>query len=167
MEKHTILIVDDEEMVIKTIERTLLDENCILLTALSGQEGLAKLANHEVSMVISDQKMPGMSGLEFLDRVKTEYPDILTIMLTAYADIEVAVKAINEIGIYKFILKPFDVEVFKITIKRALESLHLVKECKRLMQQVQNHEAILRNLEKQHPGITRVEKDEYGNVLSL
>lgn len=54
MERHTILIVDDEEMVLKTIKRILLDENCNILTARSGQEGLAKLANHEVSMVISD-----------------------------------------------------------------------------------------------------------------
>jgi len=166
MNKHTILIVDDEELVLEFIKRTLADDNYNILTALSGQEGLDKLKNHEVNMIISDYKMPEMNGLEFLEKVKIAYPGILTIMLTIHADIEIAIQAINQAGIYKFILKPWDDTDFKITIKRALESLQVVKERDFLMEKVKTHEAILRDLEKKYPGISKVERDENGFVLS-
>jgi len=144
-----------------------MDDNYSILTATSGQEGLAKLRKNDVSLVVSDQKMPGMSGMEFLKKVKIDYPEILTMMLTAYADIETAIEAINEAGVYKFILKPWDDVDFRITIKRALESLQVIKERNSLMQKVKSHESILKDLEKKYPGITRVERDEDGNVLSL
>jgi DNA-binding NtrC family response regulator len=166
MNKHTILIVDDEELVIEFIKRTLAKDDYNILTALSGKEGLAKLKNHEVSMVVSDYKMPGMNGLEFLEKVKNAYPGILTIMLTINTDIEIAVKAINNAGVYKFIIKPWDDIDFRITIKRALESLQVVKERNLLMEKVKTHETILRDLEKKYPGISRVERDENGYVLS-
>ncbi|MBW2576224.1 MAG: response regulator [Deltaproteobacteria bacterium] len=166
MNKHTILIVDDEELVLEFIKRTLADDDYNILTALSGQEGLDKLKNHEVNMIISDYKMPEMNGLEFLEKVKIAYPGILTIMLTIHADIEIAIQAINQAGIYKFILKPWDDTDFKITIKRALESLQVVKERNFLMEKVKTHEAILRDLEKKYPGISKVERDENGFVLS-
>lgn len=81
MRKHTVLIVDDEEMILKSISRVLRNENYQTLTVQSGEEGLAVLKRYDVHLVISDQKMPGMNGLDFLKRVKSDYPQILTIML--------------------------------------------------------------------------------------
>lgn len=167
MKKHNILIVDDEEMVLKTIYRILLTDNYKIFTATSGEEGLSKLKKCDVSMIISDQRMPGMSGLEFLEKVKINYPETLTILMTAHADIDIAMKAINEAGVYKFILKPLDVNTFKITIRRALESLQVIKERNSLKQQVKEYDAILRDLESEHPGISNVAKDEFGNYLAL
>ncbi len=168
MGKHTILIVDDEESILKSITRALMDDNYHILTALSGQEGLSKLKNDEVDLVISDQKMPGMTGLEFLKKVQLQYPGILTIMLTAYADIKTAMEAINEAGVYKFILKPWDDNDLRLTIRRALELLQLVTERDSLLHQVKQQGAILRELEQKHPGITKVERDEHGTpVLKL
>ena len=127
VKKYSILIVDDEKMVLKIVEEILLQDNYNVITAQSGREGLEKLAQHSVDMVISDQKMPGMDGVDFLTRVKLIYPEILTVLLTAYAEIEIAIKAINEAGITKFIQKPFHVDDFRITIRNIFESLQAKK----------------------------------------
>lgn len=165
MEGHQILVVDDEKLVLNAIKRTLRSENYTTLTAQSGDEGLMLLENHDVELVVSDYNMPGMSGLDFLKRVKKDYPHILTIMLTGHAEIEIAINAINEAGVYKFILKPWEDADLKITIRRALESLELIKERNSLAKQVKDKDIILQNLEEEYPGITKVERDEDGYII--
>ncbi len=165
MKKHTILIVDDEEMILKSIFRVLRNDNYQILTAQSGEEGLAVLKQYDVHLVISDQKMPGMNGLDFLKRVKTDYPQILTIMLTGQAELEIAMDAINKAGVYKFILKPWNDDDLKVTIRRALETLELIWERESLLQQVKSRDAVLQNLEKEYPGISKVERDEDGYII--
>ncbi len=165
MHQHTLLIVDDEPMILKSIQRIFRRENYTILTAEDANEGLNILQAREVDLLISDHHMPGMSGVEFLQKVKAEYPDILTIMLTGHKEIEIAMHAINDAGVYKFILKPWDDEDFKLTIKRALESLDLVRERNVLRERVRARDSILRNLEKEHPGITKVEKDDDGYLI--
>ena len=109
-----------------------------------------------------------MTGLELLRKVKIGYPQTLTIILTAYADVEVAINAINEAGVYKFILKPWNEADLKFTIKRALELRQLAKERDSLLQQVKAQEAIFKELERKYPGITEVERDRHGTpVLEL
>jgi len=165
IKKHTILVVDDEELFIEYIQRELSDENYNVITASSGQKGLDILEKQKVSMVISEYKIPLMNGLEFLEKVRIIYPDILTIMVTDHADIELAIKAINEAGVYKFLLKPWDDIDFKNTIKKTLESLQVIKKRDVLIRKVKTHEATLKDLEKRYPGITKVEKDEDGYIL--
>ena len=128
-------------------------------------DGLRMLEGREVDMVISDQNMPFMTGLEFLQRVKADHPGTLTMMLTGEKEIEIAVQAINQAGVYKFILKPWDDNDLKVTIRRALESLDLVRERDKLSQRIKERDAILRNLEKAHPGITHVDKDSDGYLI--
>jgi len=127
MEKPTLLIVDDEESILKSLTRTLVDEGLNILTALSGNQALETLENNKVDLIISDQRMPQMSGIEFLARVQKKHPNIITMMLTAYADIDVTIKAINDIGIYKFILKPWDEINLKLTIAKAKKLSTLLK----------------------------------------
>jgi DNA-binding NtrC family response regulator len=165
MHIRTILIVDDEPMILKALQRALRHESRNLLTAGSAQEGLRLLEGREVDMVISDHNMPFMTGLEFLKMVKAEHPGTLTMMLTGQKEIDVAVQAINQAGVYKFILKPWDDDDLRITIHRALESLDLVRERNVLSERVKERDAILRNLEKAHPGITQVEKDKDGYLI--
>jgi len=107
-----------------------------ILTAESGEEALIKIKNNKIDLVISDQHMPGMSGLKFLERVRAQYPDIVTIILTASGEVDTAVKAVNEVGVYQFILKPFNVMDLRLTVKRALEYKQLVEERKLLLQVV-------------------------------
>lgn len=165
MSRHAILLVDDEPNVLKAFQRALRKEPYILLTAQSAEEGLKLLEAREVSLVISDYNMPRMNGLEFLKSIKTQYPHILAIMLTGQAEIQIAVQAINEAGVYKFIQKPWDDQDLKITILRALESLDLLTERNRLLQKIKSRDAILNELEKKHPGITKVRRDEDGYMI--
>ncbi len=165
MPQRTILIVDDEEKILKAIKRTLRNENYTIFAATGGDEGLKLLEMREFDLVVSDQNMPGMDGVTFLQKVKAEQPETLTIMLTGEKEIQVAMQAINEAGVYKFILKPWDDEDLKITIRRALESLDLVRERDALRERIKSRDTLLRNLEKEHPGITQVEKDEDGFLI--
>lgn len=165
MHQRTILAVDDEQMILKAIQRTLRNEDYNVLTAISAAEGLRMLDGREVDMVISDQNMPFMTGLEFLQKIKADHPGTLTMMLTGEKEIEIAVEAINHAGVYKFILKPWDDDDLKVTIRRALESLDLIRERDALSQRVKERDAILSNLEKAHPGITQVAKDADGYLI--
>jgi len=162
MTHHAILMVDDEPQVLKAFQRVLRKAPYTLMTATGGEEGLTLLEAREVSIVISDYNMPKMNGLDFLRTVKSVYPHVLTIMLTGQAEMDVAIQAINEAGVYKFIQKPWDDEDLKVTLQRAIESIDLASERDRLLQKVKSRDAILRELERKHPGITHVERDEDG-----
>ncbi|HSQ85193.1 MAG TPA: hypothetical protein VLM43_10765, partial [Desulfobacterales bacterium] len=87
------------------------------------------------------------------------------VMVTDQADINLAIRAINETGVYKFLLKPWDDIDFKNTIKRTLESLQVIKERDELIRKVKTHEATIKDLEKRYPGITKIEKNEDGYIL--
>ena len=136
MSKSTILIVDDDATILMLMSNVFMYDNNYILTAESGEEGLVKLKNNTIDLVISDQNMPGMSGLQFLKRVKAEHPHVVTIILTASSEVDTAVKAVNEVGIYEFILKPFNVMDLRLTVKRALEYKQLLDERNLLLQVV-------------------------------
>lgn len=165
MNPHAILIVDDERSVLNAIQRTLRKEPYALLTAESAQEGLKILDARDINLVVSDYNMPEMNGLEFLQIIKAQHPHVLTIMLTGQAELQIAVQAINEAGVYKFIQKPWNNEDLKITLQRALESIDLTSERDKLLQKVKSRDAILQDLEKKFPGITKVERDADGYMM--
>ena len=166
MSKHTILIVDDEKNIITSMTRALMNDNYRIIGALSGEEGLSMLKDYEIDLIISDQQMPGMSGLEFLKQVQIDYPNILTIMLTAHSDVKIVMEAINEAGVYKFILKPWNVDDLRLTVRRALEMRHLVMERDMLIHRVKKRDATLSKLEKKYPGITKLNRDKNGYIIS-
>ena len=116
MAKPTILTVDDDPMVLAAITRDLRERygsSHRLVRASSGAEGLAVLAelalrDRHVALIVSDQKMPGMTGIEMLDQARSHSPSAKFLLLTAYADTDVAIKAINDIGIDYYLLKPWE-----------------------------------------------------------
>jgi len=167
MKKPVIMIVDDEDKIIISLTRALMDDGYRIIGERSGVEALEKMKQHEVDLVISDQSMPGVTGTEFLKQVKLKYPYVITIMLTAHGDLETAMEAINDAGIYKFILKPWDENELRQTVRRAVELRRLLMERDGLMEKIKANDAIFRDLEKEYPGITRVVKDKDGNVLAL
>jgi DNA-binding NtrC family response regulator len=111
------------------------DDNHIL-TAESAEKALLKINNDKIDLVVSDQNMPGMSGMQLLERLRAEHPDVVTIILTASGEVETAVKAVNEVGAYQFILKPFNVMDLRLRVKRALEYKQLLRERNLLLQVV-------------------------------
>lgn len=124
----TILCVDDETNVLKSLKRLFLDEDYEILTAESGKEGLTLLEQHQpVQVVISDYRMPEMDGVAFFKQVHARWPDTVRIVLSGYADTGAVVAAINEGQIYKFIPKPWNDEELKVAIAKAVERYFLVK----------------------------------------
>lgn len=167
MNTHSILIVDDEVDFLSSIQRALRKEPYQVLVADNGPEALQILKNKAVSLVISDYMMPEMDGLALIKQIHTDHPRILTIMLTALSEIDIAMRAINEAGVYKFMLKPVEINSLKVLLQRALESFDLITENEELLQKIKNRDAVLEELERKNPGITSVERDDDGNILSL
>ncbi|MCX8111397.1 MAG: response regulator [Syntrophorhabdaceae bacterium] len=123
-----ILLVDDEINVLRAIERLFIDEDYEVFTATSGDKGLKIMENHEIAVVISDQRMPGMSGSEFLMHVKEKSPDCVRIVLTGHADIDSAIDAINKGGAHRYITKPWNNDDLIITVRSGIERYNLIKE---------------------------------------
>ena len=160
-----ILIVDDEENILNALQRLFRKENYRILTAISAEEALKIMEEQEVDLVISDLKMPVTNGVEFLAMVKEKKPDALRIMLTGHADLKSVIEAIEKGEVYRFLLKPWDDEELKVTIKRALEFHNLQKENQTLTHTIKKQNAIISELEKQCPGITSVKRDRDGSVI--
>lgn len=129
---HTVLCVDDEVNILHSLKRLLRRENYRLLTANSGFEALEMLKQNEVHLVVSDQRMPDMSGTEFLSRVKDDYPNIMRIILTGFTEVDSITESINKGHIYKFFLKPWNDNTLKLEIRQALEQYELIEANKRL-----------------------------------
>ncbi len=124
---YAILVVDDEEAILESLELTLSDDYRVF-TASSGRAGLEVLAREEVALVIVDQVMPEMTGVEFLEHVLERQPRAMRMMLTGYADISALVRAINDGRIYRYIQKPWEPDDLRIDVKRALEAYALSGE---------------------------------------
>ncbi|WP_457551405.1 sigma-54-dependent transcriptional regulator [Desulfobacula sp.] len=133
--KANILAVDDEKDMTRLLQRTLEPEiNCRVSMAFSAQIALSILEQKAFDLVICDIRMPGMDGFELLEQIKIKYPDLTVVMLTAFGNIESAVKAIKK-GAYDFISKPFEQNEIIFKINKALERSLLLKENKRLLKE--------------------------------
>jgi DNA-binding NtrC family response regulator len=117
---YKILIVDDEPANLRTLAR-LFREDYEVLTAASGDEALALLARHDVAVLITDQRMPGMTGIELLKKTVPLRPRMVRIILTGYTDVDALVEAINCGQVYRYVAKPWNNDELRLTVKRALE----------------------------------------------
>jgi len=162
---NKVLLVDDDRHVINALKRALRHEPYEILSANSAEEALKIMAGERVDAVVSDEKMPGMSGSEFLAVVCQEYPDTIRIILTGHASLEVAIRAINEGEIYRFFTKPWNDIDLAITIRQALHQKELFIQNRLLLKKVREQSSILQELEKEYPGITRVKKDSSGTIV--
>jgi two-component system NtrC family response regulator len=134
---ETILIVDDEKNYLLVLSAVLEEEGYEVLTALSGLEALETQKSSDVDLVLTDMKMPGMDGIELLERIKAYDPDLPVIMMTAHGTVDKAVEAMQK-GAYSYILKPFDNERLILYVKRAISVYQVVKENRRLRNAVES-----------------------------
>lgn len=128
-----VLFVDDEKNIVRALTRLFMEESFEVLTATSGQEGLECLEeNDNIGLIVSDQRMPGMSGVEFLEKARKKVPEALRIVLTGYADVDAAMGAINRGGAFRYITKPWDDEQLLQDIREAVDLYQLKQENKRM-----------------------------------
>ena len=129
MEKRAVLFVDDDETVLKSIEKCLTDESYDKYYAKSGEDALEILQREEVHVIVADMVMPGMDGLELLKIVKKEYPNIVSMVLSGYAQPANVMMAMYEVSVYRFISKPwtFDEDLRKV-IRQAIDNYNLRSE---------------------------------------
>ncbi len=130
-----ILFVDDENNVLQSLKRLCMDDNYSVMLANSGGEALEILKNNpDIGLIVSDQRMPAMTGAEFLEKAKELLPDTVRILLTGYADINAVADAINKGGAYRYITKPWNDEELLQIIGDAVRRYSLIKENKRLQE---------------------------------
>jgi len=134
MHEPTVLFVDDEINILKALQRLLRADEMNVLCASRPSEALELLERHPAQVVVSDQRMPELSGVDFLAQVRERHPDIVRIMLTGYTEMKVAVDAINRGEIFRLITKPWNDDELKATLRQAFDHATMKHEIKRLNQ---------------------------------
>ena len=124
--KYKIMIVDDESVNLRTLERLFRRDHQVLL-AQSGAEALTLLEQHDVALLISDQRMPEMTGIELMKKTVALRPHMVKILLTGYTDVGALIEAINCGLVYRYLTKPWNNDDLRITVGRALEHYELIK----------------------------------------
>lgn len=160
-----ILVVDDETNICNALRRSLRKEGYEILVANEPAQGLEILKAQKIDLVLSDHLMPNMTGLEFLTLVRDRHPDTVRILLTGHADMDTAIKAINDGQVYRFLTKPWDDVELKVTLYLAFEHLDLEREHRRLLSTVRRQADLIRDLESQYPGIGALRRDAEGAIL--
>jgi DNA-binding NtrC family response regulator len=151
MEHAKILFVDDEPNITEALKRALHKEPYEIFIADSALAALNILATSDIDIVVSDERMPGMSGSVFLGKVRQTYPETVRIILSGQANLEDVMRAINEGEIYRFCMKPINAADLSITIRQALQQKRLLEQSRRLLREYQK--------------ITRLEIDTEGAIL--
>ena len=141
--RQAVLVVDDEVRSLEALTRTL-EEDFSVFTAAGAEEALAVLRREFVSIVLCDQRMPGMSGVEFLKRVRAEWPDLVRIVISGYTDAEDIIAGINEAGIWQYLLKPWHPDHLLLTLRNAAELYRLQQEHQRLSLELREGPPVLK-----------------------
>ena len=147
MKAYKILVVDDNTDILDVLELTFAEDYHIF-KAQSAQEALDILSQQEIDLTITDQRMPGMTGVELLEKTLAYNPRMIKILLTGYIDTNDLIKAINQGKVYKYIAKPFSTHELKVIVKRALEHYEMERKNKRLYLELQKAHKLENEIER-------------------
>lgn len=177
---YRLLLVDDEQGIVSALKRVLMNipsqeldgEPVVIEGFTSAKEALTRASSMAFDLVIADYRMPEMSGVEFLSKLIKIQPQVQRLILSAYADINAVIAAVNEVQIFRFINKPWHDFELKSAVTQALASRALLLENQRLADRLRvqegklsRHEAELRRLEEESPGITKLKRSEDGGII--
>ncbi|MCY6370221.1 response regulator [Clostridium ganghwense] len=168
MDRVKVLFVDDETMVLNSIKRSVLDEDYSALFAVSGEKALEIMESEEISVLVTDMKMPNMNGLELLKKVKEISPDTIRIVLSGYTQLPQVLATVNSAGIFKFITKPWnDDEEFLPAIREALEYYNLKKESDQLKEKIEKKNIMYQNMLNYSNDILKNIKVDVNNIKTI
>jgi DNA-binding NtrC family response regulator len=136
--KHAVLLVDDEPEILYSL-KGLLRRQYELHTAESAKEAIEVLAEHDIHVIMTDQRMPEITGSEFLAQIKTTYPDAIRIVFTGYADIKAVIEAVNKGGLFRYLTKPWDPDELVEVLEHATKKYDEIVETRRLLRDVEHH----------------------------
>lgn len=160
-----IMLVDDDEFVLNSLIRSLRREGYDLISFTDPAKALAYLEGESVDVIISDHRMPTVTGLDFLIQVRKRWPQIIRILLTGYADMDVAIRAVNEGKLFRFLTKPWNDEELKQILSHAVRYRGLLNRNQGRLKEMMEEDAYVRKLERGHPGIGEVKRDRTGAIL--
>lgn len=155
---HRILIVDDEPHVLKSLERTLMDEDYEVMTTTSGEEALELVRRYRFNVVISDERMPGMLGSDLLATISLRQPEVVKMLLTGYASVEAAIRAVNQGEVCRFLVKPWNDFELKMAIRAGIEKYDLEMKNRKLQALVRTQYYRLNGHARQSPTERDLEK---------
>lgn len=147
--QRTLLLVDDEPNVISSLKRLMRRDGYIILSASNGNEALELLKRNQVDVIVSDQRMPGMTGVELLRRAKSLCPDTVRIVLSGYAELQSVTDAINDGSVYRFLTKPWDDEQLRSFVNEAFNHKDLTNENRQLNLRLQTLDQELATCQRQ------------------
>lgn len=176
---YNILVLDDQSAIINAMRRAIaripsemLDSHCRVHGFDNPENALRSLDEVAYDAVISDLRIPGADGLDFLRQARKLQPDAIRILISGYGDLPSAMAAINDIGVFRFVTKPWDDADLQLTLVAALQTCATQRENRRLADgvrvqqgQLSEQDALLRELEAECPGITHVERDDTGAIM--
>lgn len=173
--EHNLLVIDDEVEITKSLFRQFRKKYNVFI-ANSAEEALPILEREDIQVVLSDQRMPGMSGITFFSSIKDKYPDALKMILTGYSDIDAVVEAINGGQVFRYLTKPWNPVELNLAIEEAFERHELISNNKVLLQKLQEANSTLerkvmertQELEKANGDLTKlnIEKNKYVGIVA-
>ncbi len=164
-DETTVLLVDDEPAVLQGLALALRREPYRVVTANSGQAALEVLRSREIAVLVADQDMPGMTGVMLLEFAARLQPELVGIMLTGHARLDVALQAINAGEVYRFYTKPIGGAQLAAAIRDAVTVRGLAAEGRRRLRREESQEGQVVDLERDEPGITRIETTATGAIV--
>ncbi|MCA9394843.1 MAG: hybrid sensor histidine kinase/response regulator [Candidatus Omnitrophica bacterium] len=160
MEKEiNVVVLDDEENIRESVKRLFFRESFAVTSTGDSQEAIGIIEKHPIKVILSDQRMPQITGVEFLKQVREKFPDVVRILITGHADIQAAEDAINYGGVYRFINKPWNSEELKATVKQAIEHHDLVVQNRELFEATKAKNEELEVLNRRLKGMYETQKE--------
>lgn len=162
---RTVLLVDDDQALTEGIKRRLHRERYRIICAASGDEALRILAETEVDALLSDEHMPGLSGVDLLTEVHRRWPAVVNLMLSGKASAGTIVRALNQGQIFRFLIKPCEAEEIAESLRQALAHKRVIERCREILPVSRRMHELLQAAERIQPGILRRAEAEMKKVV--